>query len=104
MLIIPKSPMDFTVHISLAANTEAWDSFVIRPVGDKFQLSLYKVIDSQDNRLSEKYYPIAMLNAIEPCKKMFQAIVTAIASGDKVFRVSVFLEKHALESDDIPTV
>ena len=104
MLIIPKSPMDFTVHISLAANTEAWDSFVIRPVNEKFQLSLYKVIDSQENRLSEKYYPIAVLDSRELCEHLFQEIVTAIANGDKVFCVSDYLEKINLQSGDLPTV
>lgn len=102
MLIIPKSPMEFPVHISLGANTEAWDSFVIRPVNENFQLSLYKVIDSLEKKFSEKYYPIAVLNSRELCEDLFQEIVTAIANGDKVFRVKDYLEKINLKRDDLP--
>lgn len=100
MLIIPKAPMDFDKHRSLGANTEAWESFAIRPVKDKFQLSLFKVIDSK----LEKWYPIAVLNTREQCEHLFQEIVTAIESGDKVFRVRKYLEQNTLKRDDLPTV
>ena len=100
MLIIPKEPMDFDKHRSLGANTEAWESFAILPVNNKFQLSLYKVIDSKQ----EKWYPIVLLNTREQCEYLFQEIVTAIANGDKVFRVSNYLEKINLQRDDLPTV
>ena len=100
MLIIPKAPMDFDKHRSLGANTEAWESFAIRPVKDKFQLSLFKVIDSK----LEKWYPIAVLDSRELCEHLFQEIVTAIENGDKVFHVRDYLEKINLQSDNLPTV
>ena len=104
MLIIPKSPMDFKVHTSLAANTENWDSFVIRPLESKFVLSLYKVIDSQKNPISEKYYPIAIFETFDQCDQLFQAIVEAIEKGDRVFRVKIWLEQNALQNADLPKV
>ena len=100
MLIIPKTPINFDKHKSLGANTEAWESFVILPVNEKFQLSLFKVIDSK----LEKWYPIAALDSRELCEHLFEEIVTAIANGDKVFRVKDYLEKINLQSDDLPTV
>ena len=104
MLIIPPAPMKFDPHTSLAANTVAWDSFVIRPLESNFQLSLYKVVDSQNNRLSEKYYPIAILETYEQCEQLFQDIVEAMENGDRVFRVRDYLEKNALQRDDLPKV
>lgn len=100
MLIIPIEAIDWEKHRSLGANTEAWESFVILPVNEKFQLSLFKVIAPK----LEKWYPIAVLDSRELCEHLFQEIVTAIESGDKVFRVRDYLEKINLQSDDLPTV
>lgn len=100
MLIIPKTPTTYPDHTTLAANSEAWDSFVIRPFEEKFNLCLYKTIDSK----LKKWYPIAILSTYEQCESLFQEIVTAIANGDKVFRVEDYLERINLQSDDLPAV
>ena len=87
MLIIPKSPIEWEKHSSLGANTEAWDSFVILRVNKKFQLSLFKSVDTR----TEKWYPIAVFDTRDQCEHLFKEIVTAIANGDKVFRVRDYL-------------
>ena len=66
MFIIPLTPMNFPKHKSLGANTEAWESFAIRPINDKFQLFLFKVIqhDFEKDSTFERYYPVATLKLL----------------------------------------
>ena len=105
MLIIPL-PFDFPNHKSLGVNTEAWASFAIRPIDDRFQLILFKVIqhDFENDKNFEKWHPIAFFSTSEQCEHLFQAIASAMENGDRVFRVKEYLEANALQRDDLPKV
>ena len=111
MLIIPAKPIQYQLHTSLAVSTNTWEAFVIRKLKDDvFQLALFKHYNlppaDSEKRLeteSAKWYPMAVLDTYEKCKKLFEMIVDAIETDQKVFRVSECLDKIQLLSVDLPT-
>ena len=104
MLIIPSKPLTWKEHISLAANTELWEGYVILPTEKGFQLSLHKRFLLPTTPPHDRYYPIALLETHDQCEQLFQSIVDAMENGDRVFRVKNWLEKNALKIADLPTV
>ena len=87
MLIIPSKPLTWKEHISLAANTELWEGYVILPTEKGFQLSLHKRFFLPTETPHDRYYPIALLKTHDQCEQLFQSIVDAMENGDRVFRV-----------------
>ena len=111
MLIILAKPIPFPQHTALAVSTQTWETIVIRKLKDDvFQLALFKHFDlktdpaKRDETESAKWYPMAVLDTYEKCERLFEAIVDAIETDQKVFRVSEYLAKINLQSDDLPTV
>lgn len=109
MLIVLDKPISFPQHTALAVSTNTWETFVIRKIRDNaFQLALFKNFElrpeKKDEFQSAKWYPIAVFDTYEKCEELFEDIVNAIEAGQKVFRVSAYLEQIALQSDDLQKV
>ena len=88
MRIIPVAPdTDFTVETLLAANSEAWDSFVICPIGNKFQVALR-------NLEKGAHFSIATLDTPDLCQELFRRIFTAVENCTAIGNLD-----HSLNQD-----
>jgi hypothetical protein len=75
----------------LAVNMDAYDSIGISRLHNVFQLILYKAFDGRLAVDSIQIHLLARLDTREACEELFQAIVSALESGEKVFRIDKFL-------------
>lgn len=111
MLIIPKEPIKFPQHTAFAVSTNTFESIVIRQLKENvFQTALFKHFDlppetgNKPEKQSAKWYPVAVFDSYEKCEQLIQAIIKAIEADQKVFRVSEYLDEHALKHGDLPEV